>query len=313
VTLDPQAHRLLTEAVEDTLALLRVRFEDVKPDTYRRGASSLPGLLGQCKQRLETVDATPPASIRAIHHFACTGGTLICKCLAAMPNTVLLSEIDPLSNMHLQASGARFLPTDIIAGLQTGLRDVSEDLVVELFQCGLEKMLDRLTQQGLDLVIRSHAHTQFCTERPADTRPSVHDMLCTVAPTRAVVTLRHPLDSFLSLAANGWKNFTPFTLDEYARRYMLFLNAHDSLPWYRYEDFLETPRELTEQICAALDLCYWPTFQDMLPVMNLSGDSGRKGFSITPRPRREVPADVEKSRKRASHYRALCDRLDYPA
>ena len=34
---------------------------------------------------------------RAIHHFACSGGTVISKCVAAMPHVALLSEVNPLN------------------------------------------------------------------------------------------------------------------------------------------------------------------------------------------------------------------------
>jgi hypothetical protein len=33
--------------------------------------------------------------LRIIRHFACTGGTIISKSLSVMPNTLLLSELNP--------------------------------------------------------------------------------------------------------------------------------------------------------------------------------------------------------------------------
>ena len=38
-------------------------------------------------------------TLRTIHHFACTGGTVISKCLAALPQVMLISEINPI-NRH---------------------------------------------------------------------------------------------------------------------------------------------------------------------------------------------------------------------
>ena len=35
--------------------------------------------------------------IHTVHHLACTGGTVISKCLAAMPKVALVSEVNPLN------------------------------------------------------------------------------------------------------------------------------------------------------------------------------------------------------------------------
>ncbi len=46
-------------------------------------------------------EAPQKQPIRIIQHLSCTGGTLISKFLAAMPNVVLLNEVNPLSQLHL--------------------------------------------------------------------------------------------------------------------------------------------------------------------------------------------------------------------
>ena len=45
--------------------------------------------------------------IRTIHHLACTGGTLISKCLGSMPDVALISEVNPLNRQ-----GSQFEPTN---------------------------------------------------------------------------------------------------------------------------------------------------------------------------------------------------------
>ena len=39
----------------------------------------------------------PP--IRVVHHWACSGGTIISRSLAQLPNVVLLSEVHPLAHL----------------------------------------------------------------------------------------------------------------------------------------------------------------------------------------------------------------------
>lgn len=275
------------------------------------GRTSLPVLLEQCRTAQKKL-LMPAPSIKAIYHFACTGGTMISKCIGALPNSILLNEMDPLSVEHLQNDPTRFLPTDLIAGLSTGVRNIPQETMINVFQSGLEALLKDLTSQGQDLVIRCHTHTQFCTARAPESRPGMHDILGAVAPVRGIVTVRHPLDSFLSLKSNGWTSFAPFTLNEYARRYMLFLDAYENVPLYRYEDFLEEPHALMQQMCKTLDLPYWSGFEDARVVIQVSGDSGRSGQAITPRPRRDIPDDIETRPEHVPHYTALCFRLNYP-
>jgi hypothetical protein len=40
-----------------------------------------------------------PFVVRTLHHVACSGGTLISRCLAALPDVVVLSELNP-TNRH---------------------------------------------------------------------------------------------------------------------------------------------------------------------------------------------------------------------
>ena len=68
------------------------------------------GLLGRCANELNE-NAKP--KLRIIHHLACSGGTLISKCLSALPNVYLLSEVHPHTSLALDVNKPRYSPTDI--------------------------------------------------------------------------------------------------------------------------------------------------------------------------------------------------------
>ena len=59
-------------------------------------------LLARCDHVAEKYEATKPV-IRIIHHLACSGGTLISKCISAMPNVYLLSEVHPFTDLGIGA------------------------------------------------------------------------------------------------------------------------------------------------------------------------------------------------------------------
>ena len=256
--------------------------------------------------------------VRSIHHFACTGGTLITRHLAALPNVLTLSEIDPLSTFGQKptADGRLFAPSDLLALLRHSPRAPDQKVLVSVFQEGLAALLRDTVRRGQHLLLRDHAHSQFCTDCDWRQRPTLLQMLAARYQSRALITVRHPLDSYLSLAANGWRGFAPPTLAEYSRRYLAFLKAHAGLEIIRYEDFVAAPDATLARLCAALDLPV-PTeaVTPLLPAFPLSGDSGRSGRKIAPRPRRPMPAPLaaEIAQGGPAPYRALCAQLGYDA
>jgi hypothetical protein len=244
----------LAGIVSDALSLLS---DYASADGLRPVSDPLPSLLDQCRALCEV---SSPAPIRLLVHQACTGGSLIAKCIAAMPNTTLLSEMDPLSENHLQKSQiAMFAPTDFIKQLRYSRYPEAPELYIEVFLAGLHALHERLVSEGQRLVIRTHPHSQFFTASVAALRPSVTEIIARQHPVRTALTVRHPLDSWLSLNLNQWVQFKPATLEEYARRYMTFLDAEamqvgGKQPQIRYEDFVANPEAVLQDLCSLLDL-----------------------------------------------------------
>lgn len=286
--------------------------QDYAPDPAVAAADALPlaTLIAQCEALC--TPAPPAPKIRSIHHFACSGGTLISRCIAAMPNVTLLSEVDPLSQMQIHQPGKRlFLPTDLIYGASVSLRPVGRETVAAMFTAALAELHKALALQGRYLVLRDHAHSQFCSDTAPPDRATLHELLTRTGPVLSVVTVRHPLDCFLSLLANGWVTFTPGTLDDYARRHLNFLDRHRGLPLFRYEDFVADTEGELQRICSVLELPYLPDASSLLSVVSLSGDSGRSSAQVTARPRREVPLELDAVLEKSPCYIELCARLGY--
>ena len=298
----------LQRSIDDALRLLR-REGGSALDSAGLLAEPLPSLLAQC----ETLCAQAPdtAPIRSIHHFACTGGTLISRCLATMPNITLLSEIDPLSRMQTATPQYPFLPTDLIYGARVALRPIDDSQTMELFDAALASLHQILSARGSYLVLRDHAHSQFCSDTAPVDRPTLRELIARSAPVLSVVTVRHPLDSWLSLKNNNWVHFTPGTLEEYSQRYLHFLSLYRGQKKVRYEDFVAAPDRVLEEICNSLDLAFVPGSEDLVQVVSISGDSGRKTGPIAPRPRRAIPDDVANEAAQSAGYAQLCDALGY--
>jgi len=253
----------------------------------------------------------PVQPIRMIHHFACSGGTLISKCIATSPNTVLFSEIDPLGTHHFAKPQRPFFTTDMLADLHYSPRPLPAQVRIDYFIAGLGSLYRSLSDLGQHIVLRDHAHSHFCMGASIPDRPDLGQMARQVAPVRAVLTVRHPLESFASMQANKFVHFIPGTMTEYCHRYQVFLDTHADVPLLRYEDFLEAPRDVLGQMLTILDLQPVAEFEQLATLFRLSGDSGRGGEKIAPRPRRRTMQELLGAQEDPASYIALCDRLGY--
>ena len=295
----------MLRVVNDSLRLLKKSGDLPAGDVA--SIDPLPSLYQQCLELTQRVQENSPEPIRTIHHFACTGGTLISKYLAATPNTRLISEIDP----HSPLSKLHFSPSDLIMLYRNTIRPVQDAVISDVFLAGLTKIYENATQQGERLVLRDHTHSHFCTGGELVNRPTLRDILALNFPLKSVVTVRHPLDSFLALQANEWVHFVPQTLDEYAQRYLAFLDAYKDVPIIKYEDFITDQEETLQILCDQLNLAYVPDLEALTQVIMLTGDSGRTSNEIEVRARREEPPEVAQMRASSEAFHALCIRLNY--
>jgi hypothetical protein len=269
-------------------------------------------LLEQCMQLCAQLEEKKQEPVRTVHQLACTGGTLICKCLAAMPNVQLLSEADPLSPLGSNPEQPRFAPSDMAALLVQSSRGARRELVLEVFLNGLALAYDDCARAGQRLVVRDHAHSHFCVGPSVGERPTLRAIIAGRFPVLSVVTVRHPLDCFLSLRAQGWLHFQPANFDEYCARYIAFLHAYEGIPLVRYEDFVASPAAVMRNICDTLQVPFSEQFADLFDVFRLTGDSGRSGATIGERPRRKFGARIAQEVERSAHYRTLLAMLGYP-
>ncbi len=291
----------MASALHAAQACLRV---EPRPDAW---AALLEGLA-----ELEAREVRRTEPLRTLHHFACTGGTLISKCIAALPNVQLLSEVDPLSGW-LAPGAAGFSPTDMVTLLRHSSRGASPELIAGLFAEQMRFLHGDAVRQGLRLVVRDHAHSHFCHGTAVPERPTLRELMPAAVPLRSLVTVRHPLDSYASLVRQGWLHFEPRSVDNYCRRYLLFLDRHADVPVLRYEDFVAAPQPAMRRLCDALELQHEPGFVETFAGFRLSGDSGRSGQTIAPRPSAPEAQALVGEACRSAAFRQLVERLGYGA
>ena len=254
------------------------------------------------------VPQKPP--IRVIQHLSCTGGTLLSKCLAAMPNVALLSEVNPLSKMLL-GSMTRCAPTDLTFLAKQGGFPLVEELSEKIFRADINVISEHVKQLGKHLLIREHSHSDYLVGKSSNEYSTIRKLLNDDYPMLSVLTVRHPVDSYLSLLKLDWITFTPKTFEEYCKRYLSFIKQNQNIPLYKYEDFVENPSTELRHICQTLELPFNENFQDVFDVNAFSGDSGRSSSIIEKRERRQIDEGVSIEINESAKYLQLCELLKY--
>ena len=296
-------------ALEDCRALLSSEVGPVQDE--RTPALPLPSLMAQLGELVEDSRNTGRRPLGLVHHFACSGGTLISKCIASMPNVCLLSELDPLSAHGFDPTRPDFAPTDILRHLRYARTDTPADVVQETYLSALDTAYSLLGRSGRQIVIRDHTHSHYCTHADIDSRPTHLEIIQDRFDVRPILTVRNPVDSYISLQENGWIMHHPPNFDEYCRRYLRFLDDHRDVPLYKYEDIIASPRPMLQAICSEMQIDYDDGFEAVISVIPLTGDSGRMGTRISHRPPKPRPASLLKEMDDSSHYSDLISRLAY--
>ncbi|MFN9531589.1 MAG: hypothetical protein ACK575_09120 [Cyanobacteriota bacterium] len=251
--------------------------------------------------------ATKKPLLRTIHHLASSGGTVISKCICALPNVIALSEVNPL-NRHV----ASFEPNNPLVLFEQGGRTLTANEVKECFLQQINYIYSLCQKDDLDLLIRDHSQTDFCMGAAPSGKTPVRDFLQENYKLLSVITVRHPLDCYLGLLARGWDTqFVPSTLEEYSRRTLAFLDCYSHLPLRRYEDFCLHPQAFIRELCVLLEFDYSDEFITQFPYIKLTGDSGRRATTIALPERRPIPEGVAKEIMESESYSRLLARLNY--
>ncbi|GAB5380444.1 MAG: hypothetical protein Alis3KO_25840 [Aliiglaciecola sp.] len=267
-------------------------------------------LLERCANIVSNEQLSSKPSLRIVHHFACSGGTLLSKCISSLPNVYLLSEIHPLSLNHL-GSKPKYLPTDTISLARYAKVPDVDFFAKQLFLRNIQYTEKYISDRGGILVLREHTHIDYCLGKKASPYSVVDKSLNKHFDLKHVVTVRNPIDSYVSLKLNDWVQFSPPTFDEYCKRLLKFINRYSKKSIIKYEDFVEEPFKKIRKICKLLDLPYDERFIDIFDLFDVTGDSGRSGGSIEKRERRQIDSSLVDEIHASKNFNKVCKILKY--
>lgn len=156
---------------------------------------------------------------RVIHSMASTGTTAVARCVAALPNVMLMNEVSP--NGMVQN---RFSPIDPIEQALSRYEDfkLTQNDLERVFAERLLPIVKHCDKNKIALVLRDHSHSDFMNEE-SDRKPphgSIIPAIRNIAPKGRIASLvitRHPLASYITARKSGFLAMTP-SLDDYCTR-----------------------------------------------------------------------------------------------
>lgn len=251
--------------------------------------------------------------IRTVHHFACSGGTVISKCIQSMHRTIVISEVNPYRTRYY------FNPFDPVQLLiaQTSLNQ-NDTLKREIFKSRILQCVHIAARNDLNLVFRDHTHSDYCIPKNQEMitkKSSLLDLLSQNFNTKSLVTIRHPLESYLSLKINKWDQAISSSSDYISRLEMMITHyKNKGIPILRYEDFCRNPTKFMQEICGILDLEYCSDFQSSFKKIPMTGDSGRgkkEERVIVEMPPKLIPLELELEASQSEVFKKIASDFDY--
>ena len=255
------------------------------------------------------------SKIRIINHWACSGGTIISKCVASFPNIVFLSEVHPFGFLRLlEPNESDYVPTDIIQQLSFKRNKKDPNFCIAAFVGAIEELNKKVCDSNKILILRNHSHIDFFVGPVPRSGSLLTKILSDRNKLLEIVTVRHPLDSWLSLNNQRWNSQVQFNnFEEYCSRALIMINSMQKLPIIYYEKFCIEPKNVLQEISNLLEIVYSDNFQEDAHSFILSGDSGRSGKCIEPRNRRKIPEGYFDDLNKLKSYVELCEKLNYDA
>jgi len=275
------------------------------------GLNNTQSLLERCAAVVDNEHANSKPTLRIIHHFACSGGTLISKCLAAQPNVFLLSELHPTTQLGMNMEKAVYTPRDITTQAMYGQVPNVDELAEKLFVNGIIEAEKHISDRGGYLVIRSHTHADYCTDKPLPEVDTLTRLLKPHFNIKNLVTIRDPIDSFLSLRENGWVHFKPDGFEHYCERLLKFLEPFEKDEIFKYEDFVAKPKGVLKDIAEVLCLSHYLIGLECIDIFKVSGDSGRSGVEIKPRKKKALDDDMIDEISQSRSYKVFRERYGF--
>jgi Sulfotransferase family len=198
--------------------------------------------------------------------YSRSGATLLNRCLAVMPKTMVLSEVNP------QGGGWGALKENSYTTIKDQAKNwFNIDIVATDFKEAALEFFKKAGDQGYIPVLRDWSHVNFNASENNNFNPPnrllTWQSLKDVKGLKTIVLVRDAVDVFISSKAKDTKLF----FKSY-RNYVSEISKLDTL-FIRYEDFCEDPLKVMRTICDYTGIQFTSDFVNTYKnYFNVNGD-----------------------------------------
>lgn len=238
--------------------------------------------------------------LRVVIVYFRSGGTLLNRCLASIPNVVMMSEVGPLKNQVAEQAKNWYGITlksstfvDSVRELNQICEETSRHLVVRLW------------------VVGEFASGRRDSPAPTYRLSGYHALRETFDEVRAIALLRDPIDIWISRGCRSEGFFRNY------RRYVENVLA-DQIPVFHYEQLCRDPDGTMRLICERLSLPFDERYNEFHAWTNVRGDTnyetsrGRELKHIKRLKRRRIPRRFRNAINASQDMIAVNSALGYP-
>ena len=144
------------------------------------------------------------SKILTIHHLACAGGSVICKAIGSMLKTIVISEVNP---KRIRFVFNPYDPTQLLLA-QTNLKN-NDQIIKKVFLKRVQECYELSKLNKFNLVLRDHTHSDYMLVKDINSiinRSSLWNLLSEHFSLTSILTIRNPIESYLSLQSKGGQN-----------------------------------------------------------------------------------------------------------
>lgn len=202
--------------------------------------------------------------------YARSGGTLLNRCIASIPGTLVLSEI------NIEA----LCPNSCSTIKDQAKKWYGLDLKSDGFIENIKEVYEYCLSNNLTLVIRDWTFGSFVPSRYNNFNPSKSlltlEMISRSFPVVSFAFVRNAIDVWLSLNASP-RTFYDKNL-EFLHEFVKCL-VDKKIKIFKYEDFCSNPAQEIRKICDYIGVNYDDVFLNYADFKNVTGDTDLPGSS----------------------------------
>ncbi|NOZ34219.1 MAG: hypothetical protein GXO80_02850 [Chlorobi bacterium] len=205
-------------------------------------------------------------------NYARSGGTLLNKCLASLPDVVMLSEVNPLGG----GSGSN--PKVSTSTIKDQLKAwYSIDIKSNTFKGQIQELHNYCEQNNKNLIIRDWSFVNF----------SKFEKYNQNSPPNKFLILEELKDfdlkifGFIRDSIDVWLSRGYYNVDEFYGEYVNYIDELIKVgcPIFKYEDFVKHPQEQLKKIGEEVGVAFSNIFDTCLDYDKLNGDVQNKNKS----------------------------------